>query len=206
MLGSGLEGAAMRRGIVVALMLVSGAALPAAAQDAWQQHTAAGEWAFRQGDHARAEREFRSALEIAQSLPPESRRLDQSLYNLGRLYEETERMGQAQAAYLLLLAAEEHRFGLTAPELLDTLLAVARSSQAVGDVPQAGDSLRRYLAIAEASYQNAVAYARERLQGRAPSGPRTPQREADPIIVHPDVRRMLMTQRALAEGCLQAAG
>ena len=151
MLGRGLKGAAMRRGIVVALILVAGAALPAAAQDAWQQHTTAGEWAFRQGDHARAEREFRAALEIAQTLPPESRRLDQSLYNLGRLYEEAGRLDQAQATYLLLLAAEEHRFGVTAPELLDTLLAVARSSLAVGDVPQAGDSLRRYLAIAEAS-------------------------------------------------------
>jgi butyryl-CoA dehydrogenase len=61
------------------------------------------------------------------------------------------------------------------------------------------------LAIAEASYQNAVAYARERLQGRAPSGPRDPDKPADPIIVHPDVRRMLMTQRALTEGCRMLA-
>lgn len=61
------------------------------------------------------------------------------------------------------------------------------------------------LAIAEASRQNAVAYARERLQGRAPSGPREPSKPADPIIVHPDVRRMLMTQRALAEGCRMLA-
>jgi butyryl-CoA dehydrogenase len=61
------------------------------------------------------------------------------------------------------------------------------------------------LAIAEASYQNSVAYARERLQGRAPSGPHAPEREADPIIVHPDVRRMLMTQRALTEGCRMLA-
>jgi butyryl-CoA dehydrogenase len=61
------------------------------------------------------------------------------------------------------------------------------------------------LAIAEASYQNAVTYARERLQGRAPSAPRAPEKEADPIIVHPDVRRMLMTQRALTEGCRMLA-
>ena len=57
------------------------------------------------------------------------------------------------------------------------------------------------LAVAEASYQNAVVYARERLQGRAPKGPQHPDKNADPIIVHPDVRRMLLTQRALAEGC-----
>jgi butyryl-CoA dehydrogenase len=61
------------------------------------------------------------------------------------------------------------------------------------------------LAIAEASYQNAVAYARERLQGRSPSGPHAPEKPADPIIVHPDVRRMLMTQRALTEGCRMLA-
>ncbi len=61
------------------------------------------------------------------------------------------------------------------------------------------------LGIAEASYQNAVAYARERLQGRAPSGPREPSKPADPIIVHPDVRRMLLTQRALTEGCRMLA-
>ncbi len=61
------------------------------------------------------------------------------------------------------------------------------------------------LAIAEASYQNSVAYARDRLQGRAPSGPRAPEKEADPIIVHPDVRRMLMTQKALTEGCRMLA-
>ena len=61
------------------------------------------------------------------------------------------------------------------------------------------------LAIAEASYQNAVAYAKDRLQGRAPTGPRDPSKPADPIIVHPDVRRMLMQQRALTEGCRMLA-
>ncbi|MEY3080889.1 MAG: hypothetical protein RJA94_874 [Pseudomonadota bacterium] len=61
------------------------------------------------------------------------------------------------------------------------------------------------LAIAEASYENAVAYARDRLQGRAPSGARDTAKPADPIIVHPDVRRMLMTQRALTEGCRMLA-
>ena len=61
------------------------------------------------------------------------------------------------------------------------------------------------LAIAEASYQNAVAYARERRQGRAPAGARDAAHPADPIIVHPDVRRMLMTQRALTEGCRMLA-
>ena len=56
------------------------------------------------------------------------------------------------------------------------------------------------LGLAEASYQGAVAYARERLQGRAPAGPKAPDKPADPIIVHPDVRRMLLTMRANTEG------
>ena len=56
------------------------------------------------------------------------------------------------------------------------------------------------LGLAEVSYQNAVAYAKERLQGRAAHGPVVPHGEADPIIVHPDVRRMLMTMKAYNEG------
>ena len=52
----------------------------------------------------------------------------------------------------------------------------------------------------EASFQGALAYARERLQMRAISGPKNPDGPADPIIVHPDVRRMLLTQKALTEG------
>jgi alkylation response protein AidB-like acyl-CoA dehydrogenase len=55
------------------------------------------------------------------------------------------------------------------------------------------------LAQAEAAYQQAVAYARERLQGRAATGARNPDGPADPIIVHPDVRRMLMDIRAFVE-------
>jgi alkylation response protein AidB-like acyl-CoA dehydrogenase len=56
------------------------------------------------------------------------------------------------------------------------------------------------LAIAETAYQSAVAYARERLQSRALSGAKQPDQPADPIIVHPDVRRMLLTMRASSEG------
>jgi len=52
----------------------------------------------------------------------------------------------------------------------------------------------------EMAYQNAVAYAKDRIQGRSLSGPKAPERAADPIIFHPDVRRMLLTARAYAEG------
>ncbi len=62
------------------------------------------------------------------------------------------------------------------------------------------------LGLAEIAYQNAVAYARERLQGRAAQGARYPDKPADPIIVHPDVRRMLLTARAYNEGCRALAG
>jgi len=57
------------------------------------------------------------------------------------------------------------------------------------------------LGVGEAAYQSAAAYARERLQGRSLSGAKRPDKPADPIIVHPDVRRMLMTMRAYNEGC-----
>ncbi|WMN17287.1 MULTISPECIES: acyl-CoA dehydrogenase C-terminal domain-containing protein [Pseudomonas] len=56
------------------------------------------------------------------------------------------------------------------------------------------------LATGERSYQNAVEYARDRLQSRAPTGPQAKDKTADPIIVHPDVRRMLLTMKAANEG------
>jgi 3-(methylsulfanyl)propanoyl-CoA dehydrogenase len=55
------------------------------------------------------------------------------------------------------------------------------------------------LSISEIAYQNAVAYAKDRLQGRALTGPAAPGKKADPIIVHPDIRRNLMTMRAFNE-------
>ncbi|MCZ7641941.1 MAG: acyl-CoA dehydrogenase C-terminal domain-containing protein [Pseudorhodoplanes sp.] len=55
------------------------------------------------------------------------------------------------------------------------------------------------LALSEVAYQNAVTYAKERRQGRALSGAKEPNQPADPIIVHPDVRRMLMTIKAFNE-------
>ena len=56
------------------------------------------------------------------------------------------------------------------------------------------------LGLTEVAYQNAVAYARDRIQMRSLSGPKAPDKPADPIIVHPDVRKMLLTARAYAEG------
>ncbi|MEE3506897.1 MULTISPECIES: acyl-CoA dehydrogenase C-terminal domain-containing protein [unclassified Pseudomonas] len=56
------------------------------------------------------------------------------------------------------------------------------------------------LASGERSYQNAIEYARDRLQSRSPTGAKAKDKIADPIIVHPDVRRMLLTMKASNEG------
>ena len=62
------------------------------------------------------------------------------------------------------------------------------------------------LGVAETAYQSAAFYAKDRIQGRALSGAKFPERAADPIIVHPDVRRSLMTVRAYVEGCRALSG
>ncbi|WP_020411563.1 acyl-CoA dehydrogenase C-terminal domain-containing protein [Microbulbifer variabilis] len=56
------------------------------------------------------------------------------------------------------------------------------------------------LGASDRSYQNAREYARDRIQSRSPAGAQQPEKAADPIIVHPDVRRMLLTQKALVGG------
>jgi hypothetical protein len=56
------------------------------------------------------------------------------------------------------------------------------------------------LSVGEVAYQNAVNYAKERRQGRALTGPAEPGEKADPLFVHPDVRRMLMESKATLEG------
>jgi hypothetical protein len=61
------------------------------------------------------------------------------------------------------------------------------------------------IGIGEAAFQGALRYARERQQSRALNGPAAPQLPADPIIHHPDVRRMLLTQKTLVEGCRMLA-
>ena len=56
------------------------------------------------------------------------------------------------------------------------------------------------LSLIERAYQNSLAYARERLQMRALTGAKFSDKPADPLIVHPDIRRMLLTQKSFAEG------
>ncbi|THD84918.1 acyl-CoA dehydrogenase [Aliigemmobacter aestuarii] len=62
-----------------------------------------------------------------------------------------------------------------------------------------GVGLQGY-AVAEAAYQNALNYAKDRLQGRAVTGAENPDAPADPLIVHPDIRRNLMEQKSFVEG------
>ncbi len=62
-----------------------------------------------------------------------------------------------------------------------------------------GVALQGY-AVAEAAYQNALAYAKDRLQGRDVTGVKNPDGPADPLIVHPDIRRNLMEQKSFVEG------
>jgi hypothetical protein len=57
------------------------------------------------------------------------------------------------------------------------------------------------LGVAESAYQIALGFARERLQSRSISGPKAADKPADPIMVHPDVRRMLLRQKVMIEGC-----
>jgi butyryl-CoA dehydrogenase len=57
------------------------------------------------------------------------------------------------------------------------------------------------LGLAEAAYQGAVTYAKDRLQGRSLTGPKYPDKPADPLLVHPDIRRTLLRMRSIIEGC-----
>jgi tetratricopeptide (TPR) repeat protein len=136
---------------LIALIIALAISTNATAQTDWGGHTRTGEYAFARGDFARAEAEFRAALEIAQQLPAGDRRLEMSLENLARFYEHQSDFDQAQSLYHLLLAAQEMRLGLEDPGLLDTLLAVARTAQPSGDVPTVEESLTRYARIADAT-------------------------------------------------------
>ena len=141
----------MKSGTAIAFTLVLLIGVSAGAQGSWTAHTNAGEYAFARGDLERAESEFRAALEIAQGLPAGDRRLETSLENLARLYEHESDFDRAQPLYQLLLAAKEVRIGTENPALLNSLYAVARVSQPMGDLPTVESSLERFAAIAETS-------------------------------------------------------
>lgn len=133
------------------LVLAILAAIPALAQSTWESHTRTGEYAFAVGETERAEEEFRAALTIAQKLPPPDQRLETSLGNLARFYENQGRFTEALPMYQLQVAAAEYRLAEDDPELLTPLIGLARVAMQVGDVPVAEEALQRYRAVAVAS-------------------------------------------------------
>ena len=84
-------------------------------------------------------------------------------------------------------------------ELLGELHKGMRAMFTMMNEARLGVALQGY-AVAAIAYQNAAQYARDRLQGRDATGARNPAGAADPLVVHPDVRRSLMDQRAFVEG------
>jgi tetratricopeptide (TPR) repeat protein len=133
------------------LVLAILVAQPVSAQPTWESHTRTGEYAFAVGETERAEEEFLAALAIAQRLPPPDQRLETSLGNLARFYENQDRFAEALPMYQLEVAAAEYRLGADDAELLAPLIGLARVAMQVGDVPAAEDALRRYRAVAETS-------------------------------------------------------
>jgi len=126
-------------------VLLGGSAL---AIDPWEYHQRLGERYFAYGQTARAEEELKKALKIAGAFPPGDRRLEATLEDLAKLYENQQRVDQAQPMYALLLAAIEARAGKDSPELLPALAAAGRTALAGGDVPTAKEDLNRYAALA----------------------------------------------------------
>jgi len=139
--------------------------------------------------------------------PPGSRGI--SLFLVPKF--KVDRDGRMGAANSLHCGAVEHKMGLHA-----SATCVMHFDAAEGDLigaPHKGlmamftmmNTARlgvgvQGLGLADRAYQNALRYARERLQSRAPGGAAFPDKPADPIIVQPDVRRMLLTCKALSEG------
>jgi tetratricopeptide (TPR) repeat protein len=136
--------------VLLATLLLAGSA----AAQSWSEHTRTGELAFAVGKMERAEAELRAALEIAQGFPEGDPRLETSLENLAKLYENLHRLDEAQPLLELLLAAQEERSGTTSPRLLDTLLALGRICVRSGDIPGAEAHLKRYVAISDQQRSN----------------------------------------------------
>lgn len=139
----------MRHALVAVVLLLL--TVPAVAQDSWEYHTRAGDWAIAHGDAELAEEHFRRSLVLAQKLPPGDPKLETSLSNLARLYEYHGRFTDAQPMYQLLLAAREERLGEDQPALLEPLLGVARTALRTGDTPVATEHLERYVGLAEST-------------------------------------------------------
>jgi hypothetical protein len=106
----------------------------------------------------------------------------------------------------------EHKMGIHGQRHLRRSCSITRWARMVGEPNKGMNAMfvmmnaarlgvgNQSLGLTEVAYQNALAYAKDRLQMRSLSGPKAKDKPADPIIVHPDVRKMLLTARAYAEG------
>ncbi|WP_298282752.1 acyl-CoA dehydrogenase C-terminal domain-containing protein [Acidocella sp.] len=159
------------------------------------------------GEHDLSENIIHLVLARAPDAPPGIKGI--SLFVVPKLLPDA--AGEAGAGNGVSCAAIEHKLGIKASSTCQMNFDDAqgwlvgqlnRGMQAMFVMMNAArlGVATQGLGIAEAAYQGAVLYAKERLQGRALSGAKYPEKAADPIIVHPDVRRMLLTMRAYVEG------
>ncbi len=159
------------------------------------------------GDHDLTENIVHLVLARTPEAPPGTRGL--SLFIVPKLLPETDGgLGERNAVHCVGL---EHKMGIRGSATC-TLEFDGATGELLGE---RGRGLKAMftmmnaarlavgiqgLGLGEVAYQNAAAYARERRQGRALGRPRDPGAPPDPILVHPDVRRMLLTMRAWVEG------
>ncbi len=159
------------------------------------------------GEHDLAENIVHLVLARLPDAPPGSKGI--SLFVVPKFVVDTDgNMGERNSVFCSGL---EHKMGIhgnsTAQITLDgavgTLVGQPNKGLAAMFVMMNAARLgvgNQSLGLTEVAYQNALAYAKDRLQMRALSGPAEPSQPADPIIVHPGVRRTLLTAKAYAEG------
>lgn len=159
------------------------------------------------GEHALAANIVHLVLARLPDAPPGSKGI--SLFVVPKFQvREDGNLGERNPIYC---AALEHKMGIhgnsTCQMILDgavgTLVGQPHKGLAAMFVMMNAARLgvgNQSLGLTEVAYQSAVAYAKDRQQMRSLTGPKAPDQPADPIIVHPDVRKMLLTARAYAEG------
>ena len=159
------------------------------------------------GEHALAANIVHLVLARLPDAPPGSKGISLFVVPKFQVREEGG-LGERNPIYC---AALEHKMGIhgnsTCQMILDgavgTLVGQPHKGLAAMFVMMNAARLgvgNQSLGLTEVAYQNAVAYAKDRQQMRSLTGPKAPDQPADPIIVHPDVRKMLLTARAYAEG------
>jgi len=159
------------------------------------------------GDHDMAENIVHLVLARLPDAPAGSKGI--SLFAVSKFHLQAD--GRLGARNPIICSALEHKMGIngsaTCQIMLDgatgTLVGQPHKGLAAMFVMMNAARLgvgNQTVGLIEVAYQNAAAYAKDRIQMRSLTGPKAPDQAADPIIVHPDVRKMLLTARAYAEG------